>query len=263
MCALCLGLLVGCTASWQAPVETRGAEPPAPRRERARISSDFYRVRRGDTLHGIAWQRGVDYRSIARWNGIMPPYRIYEGQVLRMKPRPSSAQSPRRPTVATARRPAAQHDKPTDAARAGSPPVTPPRPAPASPPAPTSPRSLAWRWPANGTVVSTYKANDTLRQGIKIAGRSGQAIHASEGGRVVYSGSGLIGYGRLIIVKHNDKYLSAYGHNRKLLVREGDQVAKGDTIAEMGTANGGDSLLHFEIRRDGKPIDPLRLLPRR
>jgi len=86
---------------------------------------------------------------------------------------------------------------------------------------------------------------------------------ATEGGKVVYSGSGLIGYGRLIIVKHNDKYLSAYGHNRKILVKEGDQVTKGKKIAEMGAANNGDPMLHFEIRRNGKPVDPVRLLPRR
>ncbi len=102
-----------------------------------------------------------------------------------------------------------------------------------------------------------------MRKGIKISGRSGSKISAAESGKVVYSGSGLIGYGRLIIIKHNDKYLSAYGHNRKILVKEGDRVSKGQTIAEMGKANSGDPLLHFEIRRDGKPVDPLRLLPRR
>ncbi len=112
-------------------------------------------------------------------------------------------------------------------------------------------------------MVSNFKAGDPLRNGVKIAGRDGDSIHCAEDGRVVYSGSGLIGYGRLIIVKHNDKYLSAYGHNRKLLVGEGDRVTKGQRIAEMGTANDGDALLHFEIRRDGKPVNPLGLLPRR
>ena len=102
-----------------------------------------------------------------------------------------------------------------------------------------------------------------MRSGVKIAGAQGQGIRSAESGKVVYSGSGLIGYGRLIIVKHNDKYLSAYGHNRKILVAEGDQVTKGQKIAEMGAANDGKPLLHFEIRRDGKPVDPLRLLPRR
>ncbi len=111
--------------------------------------------------------------------------------------------------------------------------------------------------------MASFKAGDPLRKGIKIAGSSGDPVQSAEAGRVVYSGSGLIGYGRLIIVKHNDKYLSAYGHNREILVSEGDQVAKGQKIAEMGTANSGEPLLHFEIRKDGEPVDPLRLLPRR
>jgi lipoprotein NlpD len=124
-------------------------------------------------------------------------------------------------------------------------------------------RSLRWTWPVDGKLVSRFKASDPLRSGIKIAGEQGRKIRAAESGKVVYSGSGLIGYGRLIIVKHNDNYLSAYGHNRKILVAEGNQVTKGQTIAEMGAANDGQALLHFEIRRDGKPVDPLRRLPRR
>jgi lipoprotein NlpD len=111
--------------------------------------------------------------------------------------------------------------------------------------------------------VSTFKAGEPLRNGIRVAGRVGDKIRAAERGRVVYAGSGLIGYGRLIIVKHNDNYLSAYGHNRDILVREGDQVAKGQDIATMGAANDGSPQLHFEIRRDGKPVDPLGKLPRR
>jgi lipoprotein NlpD len=111
--------------------------------------------------------------------------------------------------------------------------------------------------------VSTFAPSDPLRKGIRIGGREGSEVVAAEGGRVVYSGSGLIGYGRLIIVKHNDNYLSAYGHNQALLVGEGDQVTKGQKIAAMGLASDGQPMLHFEIRRDGKPVNPLRLLPRR
>ena len=128
---------------------------------------------------------------------------------------------------------------------------------------PATTGKLVWRWPVSGKIVSRFKAGDPLRKGIKIKGNSGKAILAAESGKVVYSGSGLIGYGRLIIVKHNDNYLSAYGHNRKILVKEGDRVTKGKKIAEMGTANNGIAMLHFEIRRDGRPVDPLRLLPRR
>ena len=126
-----------------------------------------------------------------------------------------------------------------------------------------SSRELRWGWPANGRVVATYDARAPLAQGIRIAGRVGDSIRAAESGKVVYSGSGLIGYGRLIIVKHNDNYLSAYGHNREILVSEGDQVTKGQQIAKMGTAGDGGPLLHFEIRRNGKPVNPARYLPKR
>ena len=124
-------------------------------------------------------------------------------------------------------------------------------------------RNLRWVWPATGKVVSTYEAKDPLRKGIKLAGKPGDPVFAAEAGKVVYSGSGLIGYGRLIIVKHNEKYLSAYGHNRRLLVKQGQQVKKGQKIAEFGRSNDGRPLLHFEIRRDGEPVNPQALLPRR
>jgi lipoprotein NlpD len=262
---LCLTLL-GCSASWRAPVESRGAipdpsvasasvrtmpaRPPAspavPRRAPA-----AYRVRSGDTLIGIAWEYGVDYRNVADWNDIDPPYHIYAGQTLRLRP----PVAPRPATKATPPPP------PTPSSTQTRPPA---RAAPTKslPPSPPS-RSLVWRWPARGAVASTFKPSDPLRTGIKIAGRDGSDIVAAERGKVVYSGSGLIGYGRLIIVKHNDNYLSAYGHNRELLVDEGEQVTKGQKIAAMGRANDGQALLHFEIRRNGRPVDPLRMLPKR
>lgn len=249
-------LLAGCTASWRAPVESRGTPPVAqpqrsaiPRAARPPVLGNTYRVRRGDTLYGIAWQKGVDYRDVARWNGILAPYRIYAGQTLRLvaPPQPRPVKPPPRTSPAPSRavsKPPAQ-TKPKAPSRAAA-----------------APKSLAWRWPAQGKLLSRFKASDPLRHGIKIGGNSGSKITSAEAGKVVYSGSGLIGYGKLIIIKHNNKYLSAYGHNRKILVKEGDQVTKGQTIAEMGNANNGDPLLHFEIRRDGKPVDPLRLLPR-
>ena len=260
LCGLVLAAvgLAGCAASWEAPVESRGHGATKYRPARGSIRADYYRVRRGDTLYGIAWQRGVDYRLVAKWNGIRYPYRIYAGQTLRLKPPPKSRKPPTASQSVARPRPAAQ---PKPRAKAESKPAT----RPPSRPAKTKPaasRKLAWRWPVRGRIVSSFKAGDPLRKGIKIAGRSGKPILAAESGKVVYSGSGLIGYGRLIIVKHNDKYLSAYGHNRKILVKEGDQVTKGKQIAEMGTANNGDPILHFEIRRDGKPVDPARLLPR-
>ena len=202
-------------------------------------------MKRGDTLDGIARKSGVDHESIARWNGLRPPYRIYAGQILRLRSpaerRGSSTPRPASKTPQAARPPRRESRSERKA-------VT---------------RELRWSWPVKGQVVSQFKAADPLRSGIKIAGTQGKHILSAESGKVVYSGSGLIGYGRLIIVKHNEKYLSAYGHNRKILVAEGEQVTKGQKIAEMGTSNSGAPVLHFEIRRDGKPVDPLRLLPRR
>lgn len=252
-------VLAGCTASWRAPVESRGAQPAQPRaatstrpvtRSPAAIPP-AYRVRPGDTLFGIAWDYGLDYREVARWNDIRSPYRIYAGQSLRLRA-PTTRPAPSAEPVKRA---------PRSDVKLAEKPSTPPRAATPTPAAPS--KRLAWRWPVGGRVSSTFEPSDPLRKGIKIAGREGSAVSAAEGGRVVYSGSGLIGYGRLIIIKHNDKYLSAYGHNRDLLVNEGDQVTKGQKIAAMGRSTDGKPLLHFEIRRNGKPVDPLRLLPRR
>ncbi len=263
--------LAGCTASWKAPMETRGSTPPrqtatpAPRRP---VRGGYYRVRRGDTLFSIAWRTGLDYRSLARWNGIRPPYVIYPGQLLRLRPltvasrptaprqtQPKTSVAPRSAPRPAAQRPRPKASRPATRSRGTH---RPPRERPAA-----ASGRLRWRWPVQGPVLARWKAGDPLRKGIKIGGRAGAPVRAAEAGKVVYSGSGLIGYGRLIIIKHNDNYLSAYGHNRKLLVEQGQLVTRGQKIAEMGRANDGRAMLHFEIRRNGKPVDPLRLLPRR
>jgi lipoprotein NlpD len=123
--------------------------------------------------------------------------------------------------------------------------------------------NLGWRWPAEGTVIATFLAGDPTRQGIDIAGSGGQPVRAAADGVVVYSGSGLVGYGELVIVKHNDQWLSAYGHNRARLVNEGQLVKAGQQIAEMGRSGASRDMLHFEIRYNGKPVDPQQHLPRR
>ena len=255
-----LWLLGGCSSSSRAPLETRGA-PAASHPNLPGPDAKTYTVRRGDTLYAIAWHSNNDYRQVARWNGIRSPYTIYPGQVLRLRPPPQ--------TVNKAPRPAREQKKTVK--RNTQPKAAPPaqktnkQTARTAPPRAqeTDKRNLRWAWPADGVLRSRYKANDPLRKGIKLGGKPGQAVRAAESGKVVYSGSGLIGYGRLIIIKHNEKYLSAYGHNRKLLVTQGQQVTKGQKIAELGTSNDGKPLLHFEIRRRGKPVDPLALLPRR
>ncbi|MEN6538421.1 MAG: peptidoglycan DD-metalloendopeptidase family protein, partial [Mizugakiibacter sp.] len=136
----------------------------------------------------------------------------------------------------------------------------------AAAPVPAGARSVdgvAWRWPADGALLSRFQGGDPTRQGIDIAGKSGDPVRSAADGTVVYSGNGLIGYGELIIVKHSDSYLSAYGHNRRRLVKEGDRVAAGQQIAEMGASGAPRDELHFEVRRDGKPVDPLDYLPPR
>ena len=150
------------------------------------------------------------------------------------------------------------------------PPVTPPKPvvvAPTEPPKPSEPPpqlnagGVSWRWPASGSVVGTFVSGDQTRQGIDIAGNEGDPVTATADGEVVYSGNGLIGYGELIIIKHNANFLSAYGHNRKRLVQEGERVKAGQRIAEMGATSAARNELHFEIRKNGKPVNPLEFLP--
>lgn len=245
-----LALVVGGCGStgWKAPTETRAGDAGG-----RPITGPTYKVRAGDTLRVIATRAGIDQQKIVQWNGVTSPDRIYAGQVLRLTP-PLEGEA--RATGPPGRAvPARQVE--------GTAPVE-VRPVSAKPRAPVAIGAdrLRWQWPTTGRVVERFSTGNPNRKGVKIAGKAGQPIVAAEGGAVVYSGSGLVGYGQLIIVKHNNNYLSAYGHNRKLLVQQGDQVTKGAQIAEMGLA-GGAPLLHFEIRRGGDPVDPLELLPRR
>jgi lipoprotein NlpD len=221
--------------------------------------SGYYRVRRGDTMYSIAWRFGYDHRRMAAWNGIRSPYTIYPGQLLRIRPPTSTKvastrttrypKSPTASTQTTAKKKSASAKKVTPSKNTKSKAVTSVK--------------LRWQWPTKGKVIQSFSSKDPNRKGVKLAGYAGEAVHASEAGKVVYNGSGLIGYGMLIIVKHNNDYLSAYGHNRKLLVKEGDQVKKGARIAEMGKSGSGQAMLHFEIRRNGNPVNPVTLLPRR
>lgn len=198
-----------------------------------------YQVRRGDTLYSIAWRHHLDYRDVARWNGIGRDYVIHPGQTLKLYPRASS-----RTAAAPAKRP-------------------PPVPAQAKPAAPrVAGPPLDWRWPVSGgTVTLTTRPNGG--QGLTITGRLGEEIRAASAGRVVYTGSGLLGYGQLVIVKHNETYLSAYGHTQSVAIREGDSVSAGQRIATMGAGPQGVPMLYFEIRVNGAPGNPLGLLPQR
>jgi len=261
-------LIVGCgTTGTPAPVESWNGSGPVPR--------GYYPVRDGDTLYSIASRHKLDFHQVARWNGIGPPFRIYAGKLIRLE-------SPDHAPVARSRRSkastktASNHTRTTEstsrAGKAGSKtaknkPKTAKSRSRSSKQTDTQQVSLAagsgvkWRWPLSGQLTQTYRQGDRTRQGIRISGRSGQMVKAAGSGAVVYSGSGLKGYGNLIIVKHNKNYLSAYGFNRRLLVSEGDRVKGGQNLAEVGQGSNGAHILHFEIRRNGTAVDPLRYLP--
>ena len=281
--------LTACSTHPPAPVNERSSRPPA-----AEIPVDgLYRVKRGDTLYGIAFEYDLDLRDLARWNGIASPYVIYPDQVVRLRrpaspgvttagvrapssrsttaPAPSS-RSTTAPAPKTVTSPSGtgkpatpgSTDTPTPVAsqptsRSATKPAAPPKPA--SRPAATG--SGGWIWPADGRLLRSFKAGDPTRNGIDIAATEGAPVRASGEGEVVYSGNGLIGYGELVIVKHDERMLSAYAHNRRRLVAEGERVSQGQKIAEVGRNGQSETVLHFEIRRDGKPVDPLDYLPAR
>lgn len=217
-----------------------------------------YTVKSGDTLYSISFRYGMDYRDVARLNGIRSPFTIYVGQQLKFSGTPTKT------TAAPARTPQQQQAQPSRPAVQPSRPATPPSQVKqAAAPLPMGTQDFAWRWPTQGPVLSTYSESSPGRKGINIGGTAGQNVVAAAPGRVVYSGDGLPRYGNLLIIKHNDVYLSAYAHNASLLVNEGDAVEAGQRIATLGrTGSSQRDQLHFEIRRNGKPVDPMRFLPK-
>jgi len=308
-------VLSGCTTySVRAPIGDRTQSPIR--------TPDTHQVRRGDTLYSISFLYGVSVDELADWNRLRPPYTIYRGQELRLRPAaatPSApglqAAAPRasqpKPRTGTPARPqsgggaapvmrpaaptggaapvvgsvpkiaAASAPKSAPAARAMVPPASAtsrstgtstaaaapspaiPRPAVAVPARAESSQKVFWSWPAEGRLIRRYDPDSAAKKGIDIGGTSGDTVRAAAAGKVVYAGSGLSGYGRLIIIKHNNDFLSAYAHNRKLIATEGQWVNKGEVIAQMGSSGTDRTQLHFEIRKHGRPVDPLRYLPKR
>ena len=220
----------------------------------------YYTVQRGDTLVRIALDHGQNWRDLARWNGLDNPSLIEVGEVLRVVA-PAQSQ-PARPVIAAATEPPTR--PPSVAATPAAPPASPVQAGPAAsgPSVPATPgEELNWIWPAQGQTVTLF--DEVKNKGVDIAARAGDPVLAAADGRVVYAGAGLRGYGNLIIVKHNNTYLTAYAHNQTLLVKEDQMVRQGQKIAEMGSSDADRVKLHFEIRRQGKPVDPLRYLPPR
>ncbi len=234
-------------------------------------SSGTHVVKRGDTLSAIARRYNLDYKDLARWNRIGRDYVIHPGQTLRLSPpsRNSTAAPARTAPTKTVVGPkgakvasAAAKGRPTTSA---SKPKSKPKPKATAPPRqtviPAGPPPK-WQWPVNeGTATLTTRPNGG--HGLTIVGTLGKDIRAASGGRVVYTGSGLLGYGQLIIIKHNESYLSAYGHLQTVAIKEGDAVSAGQRIATMGNGPQGSPLLYFEIRVNGTPSNPLALLPQR
>jgi len=226
-------------------------------------SATIHKVRRGETLYSIAFQYGKDYRTLARWNRISAPYTIFIGQKIKLKgPKKrvvrqakssKSAQVRKKTSKSTTKNTSKELKKNKKSTKKRT---------------QTSSKKglikgkIKWRWPASGMIIKKFSKKSATRKGVDIAGRLGQNIKATAAGRIVYSGSGLRGYGRLIIIKHNERFLSAYAHNRKLFVKEGQTVKQGQKIAEMGRSGTDRVKLHFEIRSDGNPVDPLRYLPK-
>jgi len=294
---------MGCADTPPAPIETRNAVATPKSSDQHRpvvttpsdqrpslVPGQSYTVERGDTLYSIAFRLGADYRALARVNDIEAPYTIYPGQRLETV----TAAVPHQASASSAK---PQSAKPTTSVEPGAasaptrkpdpPPAPRPVPAskakasaPAAKAAPTSPKAGSstsgkaspasnkalgpvsrWLWPGKGAVQRAF--SDVLHKGIDIAGQRGDPVYATASGVVVYAGTGVKGYGALLIVKHNDQFLSAYGHNDAMLVSEGAGISAGQQIARMGSSGTDTVKLHFEIRRQGQPVDPLRLLPKR
>ncbi len=218
----------------------------------------YYSVRPGDTLTKIALENGQAWRDIAKWNGLDNPNVIEVDQVLRVAPPATVTAKPAANTVAT--------NNTATTASAAPAPATPQAATQATPQASSAPtssgdESLVFAWPHPGQVLTGF--DETKNKGLDFAGKAGDPVLAAADGKVVYAGSGLRGYGNLVILKHNNTYLTAYAHNQSLLVKEDQAVLKGQRIAEMGSSDADRVKLHFEIRKQGKPVDPAKLLPSR
>lgn len=279
-----LVLVSACAGNPAAPIEDR-SRPGTAR------GAQSYTVRRGDTLFSIAFRYGLDYRRLAAANAIARPYTIFPGQRLmlreaRAQSAAGSLASRGSPTVSAAPKvsPAAAKGTTAKGTAVKARPAPPPAKT-APPPAKTAPApgqaapasavavsakaasgaapatSASWQWPAAGRVVRRF--DGTLNKGIDIAGPRGDVVRATRAGRVVYAGTGIAGYGLMLILRHSEEYLSAYGHSDALLVKEGDAVRAGQGVARRGSSGTDSVKLHFEIRRHGRPLDPLSVLPER
>lgn len=206
----------------------------------------YYRVKKGDTLFAISWRAGRAYRTVAKWNGISPPYTLKIGQRIQLFNSNQFVKKRKEVSKRNKKTASNKNSNPrSDGFKENS----------------KKKLKVRWQWPIRGVITKSFSQSGG--KGLDITGNRGQAVLAAAAGKVVYSGSGLIGYGNLIIVKHSDEFLSAYGNNWKAWVKEGEWVRRGQKIAELGGKLGGRSALHFEIRNFGKPVNPTNYLPKR
>lgn len=251
-----LALLAGCTSLSRAPVDdgkTASPYPPLPK-----DCTQTWTVKKGDTLIGISLDAGADYRDIAAMNQLSNPNIIQLDRTLCV--RRSTQKTAKKTTPANV--PPSKTEQPAkDVSKSAAVKPVDDMPSTSAATAAAVADGVKFAWPAKGKVVSGF--NDASNKGINIAGKMGEPVDAAAEGKVVYAGSGLRGYGNLVIVKHENNYLTAYAHNSKILVKEGDTVKRGQRIAEMGDSDADSPMLHFEVRRQGKPVDPLKFLSQR
>lgn len=268
---LVAGLMAGCASKVTAPVrDVAGSIPGATVASSPSQPSGVHTVRPGETLLGIARQYGVTLPELVAWNGLTDPNQIQVGETLRVAPPGAATGSIAEPAPSGA----VAVPVPLNGADSGSVPLKQepiggraPIAVPAAPAEPAAaggaptPAGGQWHWPAAGAVIAGF--SEASNKGLDIGGRVGDPVHAAAAGKVVYAGSGLRGYGKLIVIKHDQEYNSVYAHNDRLLVKEDEQVEQGQKIAELGSTESDRPKLHFEIRKQGKAIDPMRYLPAR
>ena len=254
-------LLAGCTSGTRAPVVDLNAGQSAGTPSVASVRGDSYVVKQGDTLYNIARASGVSVNTLISANNIADPTQLRVGQVLKLSGGRAPAATPTETPAPAESTPSQTTTPPADGSSATATASTPP---PAAKPAPTARAADAgvidWAWPASGSILQSFSV---ATKGIDIAGAPGDPVHAAADGKVMYSGNGVRGLGNLIIINHQSGFITAYAHNRTLLVKTGQEVKRGTKIAEIGQTDTTSPRLHFEVRRQGTPVDPLKYLPAR
>lgn len=236
-------LAISSCSSYRSPSVDESSTQPYP--------GKTHKVIKGETLFSISWRYGIDLKRLAEINSIRSPYTIYPGQILRLDARTSSARIAGVPSSGMKKSQSVFRSKKETENLAGSYKNDKPR------------SSVVWQWPSSGKLLAQFQGETGQNKGIDLGGKLGEPVLAAASGRVVYAGSGLSGYGNLLIIKHNETFLSAYAHNEEISVKEGDFVKAGQKVADMGSSGTDRVKLHFEIRSDGSPVDPLRYLPKR